>query len=77
MPGSRVWRYRYRDTHPSWWRYLLPWRGGDEWGRRTWVIPVHPFGWLVWAWRTCHCEDCTAVREQTARWEAEEVTDRV
>ena len=68
----RLWRYRYGHWQPEWWFYLLPYRGGDEYGRRTWVIPAHPFGWLVWAWRTCYCEDCVTVRAQTAMWEREE-----
>ena len=65
-PPRRLWRYRYGDWRPGWLFYLLPWPGSDEYGRRTWVVPVHPFGWLVWAWRTCHCEDCQLSRRTLA-----------
>ena len=58
----RVWRYRYRDWQPLWHGYLWPFLGGDEWGRRTVVLPVHPFGWLVVALWECNCPDCAAVR---------------
>lgn len=69
----RFWWYPRGEWLPNhWWRYLVPERGGDEYGRRTLVIPFMPFGWLVWAFRTCKCPDCVETRAQTARFEAEQ-----
>lgn len=59
---GRVWRWSYEQWRPSWWFYFLPYRGADEYGRRTLVIPVHPFGFVVWAYRTCWCPLCTEDR---------------
>lgn len=67
----RFWRYRYGSWTPQWWFYLVPYRGGDEYGRLTLVMPVHPFGFLVVAYRTCRCVECDESRAQTAEWEAE------
>lgn len=69
---GRVWHYGYRRWRPVWWQYILPARGGDEYGRRTLVIPVHPFGFLVWAYWTCWCPDCIDMRIATAQREEEE-----
>lgn len=44
---KRIWRYGYRDWQPRWWNYLLPYFGGDEYGRRTIVQHVPPFGFAV------------------------------
>lgn len=74
--NRRVWRYSYREWQPRWLHWLVPYRGNDEWGRFTFVVPAHPFGWLVWAYRTCWCAECDEVREQTARWEAEDAAER-
>ena len=72
MTGKgRFWHYGYRGWRPSWWNYVIPFRGGDEWGRLTLVIPIHPFGFLVWAYWTCHCETCVEFREWTAARERE------
>lgn len=47
-------------------------RGGDEHGRNTVVLGT-PLGAVVVAYRTCRCEDCDLMRQQTrlgnARWE--------
>jgi hypothetical protein len=43
----RIWRYRYGDWTPSWFRYLLPDRGGDEWHRTTIVVHVPLVGFVV------------------------------
>jgi hypothetical protein len=62
---SRFWRYRYGSWQPQWYRYLIPdFRGSDELGRRTVVFHVPFVGFLVWAYRTCKCEDCCEVREK-------------
>lgn len=74
----RIWRYRYGDWSPAWWRYLIPYIGGDEWGRRTVVIHTPPIGFLVIAYWTCRCSDCDDIRAQTATWiatEGDTVTD--
>lgn len=68
---KHLWHYGYKSWDPEWWYYIFPYRGEDEYGRRTLVIPIHPFGFLVWAFRTCYCPECSEIREQTARWEAE------
>lgn len=70
--SRRVWRYSYRDWQPRWWYYLLPYRGGDELGRRTLVFHVPLFGFVVVAYWMCRCGDCDEVRRQTATWETEE-----
>lgn len=56
----------YDVANPPGGSTLLPARfhGGDEYGRHTLVVPVHPFGWLVWAYRTCRCPDCASARRQ-------------
>lgn len=67
---DRVWLYA-RGT----WAGRLPSLGGDEYGRRTLVLPI-PFGpVLVIAYRTCRCAECDEVREQTERWRAEDWLD--
>ena len=65
-----IWYYGYNSWRPPYRNYVLPYRGGDEYGRLTFVIPVHPFGFLVWAYRYCPCSDCVEIREQTARMES-------
>lgn len=66
-PG-RVWTYPKGG-----WSGHLPMLGGDEYGRRTLVLPI-PFGpTVVVALYTCHCEDCEYMRAQMMEWvEAEE-----
>jgi hypothetical protein len=71
VPG-RFWWYRYRNWTPRWWEWALPGRGGDEFGRRTLIIHVPFKGFLVWAYRTCHCADCVEARTLTGRWQAYE-----
>lgn len=72
LSRGRIWFWWYHDTNWTGWKhFFLPWMGGDEFGRRTVVLPIHPFGWAIVALWTCYCEDCTEVREQTARWERE------
>lgn len=62
---QRFWWYSYADWDPHWIRYLIPEIGGDEWGRNTLVVHVPFCGFLVWAYRTCYCDDCVETREQT------------
>lgn len=70
---SRFWTYSYRDYTPRWWHYLVPtWGKSDEYGRLVLVWPIHPFGWLCVAYRTCRCKECDEIREQTRQWELEE-----
>lgn len=72
-PGSRVWRYGYRAWRPRWWQYLLPrFDGNDEFGRRVMVWPMHPFGWVAFAYWTCFCVDCRATRTQTRAYGTDE-----
>ena len=74
--SRRVWTYRKDQWDPAWYHKLgVPFLGGDEWGRRTIVVGLWFTGALVWAWRTCWCQDCHEVREQTYRWLNEEVAD--
>jgi hypothetical protein len=62
---KRTWRYRYGSWLPPWWAYLIPQIGStDEYGRKTAVIHIPFWGFLVWAYKTCHCEDCVESREQ-------------
>ncbi len=67
---SRIWRYRYASWQPVWWSYLIP-QGGmvDEYGRLTMVIHIPFYGFLVWAYKTCYCEDCEELRAQKLYWE--------
>lgn len=69
---ERFWRYPYSQWSPRWWNWVLPKQGGDEYGRRTWVVHVPFVGFVVWAYRTCSCPDCDLARAQTAQWEREE-----
>lgn len=76
--STRFWTYSKEEWDPKW-QYKLgaPFRGSDEWGRRTIVIGLWFLGYVVWAWRTCWCQECHEIREQTYRmknldeWEAE------
>lgn len=64
--GRRFWGYSYRGWQPTFWQYVLPWfGGGDEYGRKVVVIPVHPFGFLCFAYWTCRCPDCNWTRVWT------------
>lgn len=65
-PGSRFWWYRYESWTPPWWGYIVPYHGDDEYGRRTLVINLPPFGFLVWAYKTCSCRDCIRTRVETS-----------
>ncbi|MBM0235932.1 hypothetical protein JNW88_00320 [Micromonospora sp. ATA32] len=72
QPGDhetrRIWTYRRDTWDPAWHHKLgVPYRGGDEWGRRTVVVGLWFVGYVVWAWRTCWCRECHEVREQTYR----------
>lgn len=70
--ASRFWTYRANNWDPAWWHKLgVPYLAGDEWGRRTIVWGVGFLGYVVWAWRTCWCQECHAAREQTYRFEME------
>lgn len=65
---KRLWRYRYRDWTPAWYHYILPFFGMDENFRKTIVLHVPFFGFLVWAYADCTCEDCEAERAE-GLWE--------
>lgn len=68
---KRFWFYWYTSWQPQWYHYFIPYFASDEYGRRTIVWPIHPFGWVVIPYRVCICDDCENVRIQTARWEME------
>jgi hypothetical protein len=61
---KRFWRYRYGEWGTYWYHYLIPEFGSDEFGRRTIVVHIPFAGFLVWAFQTCRCEDCEAVRQE-------------
>lgn len=67
--ASRVWTYSKDSWNPAWYEKIgFPYRGTDEWGRRTIVVGLWFIGYVVWAYRTCwSCQDCHMVREQTYR----------
>jgi hypothetical protein len=67
---GRFWTYSRESWTPK--HRWLPYRGSDEYGRLTIVLPIPFNGYLVVAYRTCHCSDCDLAREQTAQWKAEE-----
>lgn len=70
--SRRFWFYEASTWDPRWWHKLgVPSLGGDEWGRRTIVWGVGLLGYVVWAWRTCYCQQCHSAREQTYRLEME------
>lgn len=74
--SSRVWTYSKDSWDPSWYEKIgFPYRGGDEWGRRTIVIGLWFIGYVVWAYRTCWCQDCHTVREQTYRFANDPLDD--
>jgi len=67
---SRIWFY----SRKTWWaegaqRWGWPYFGADENGRRTVVIGFWFIGYVVFAYKTCYCEDCTEIREQTKELE--------
>jgi len=61
----RVRLFWYHQWKPPWWHFVLPYIGGDEFGRRSLVWPLHPLGWLVVAYRVCQCSDCERKRVLT------------
>jgi hypothetical protein len=64
--SSRFWFYSRHTWDPRWWhKWGVPSHGGDEWGRRTIVWGVGLLGYVVWAYRTCWCQECHGVRAQT------------
>lgn len=66
---SRVWTYSRQAWTPGGWeRWGWPYRGGDEWGRRTVVVGLWFVGYLVVAYWTCRCEDCDEARRESAEW---------
>lgn len=67
---NRFWTYSRDEWEPK--RRWLPSIGGDEYGRRTLVVAIPFSGYLVWAYRTCHCNECTFVRMQTWRWDRDD-----
>ena len=73
--SKRFWTYSRHSWDPQWWhKWGWPALGGDEWGRRTIVWGVGLLGYVVWAWKTCWCQECHTVRQQTydmaaERWE--------
>ena len=71
--SPRVWTYPRDEWDPPWWHKLgVPYLGGDEWGRKTVAVGLWFTGCVVWAWRTCWCQDCHGAREETYRWLNEE-----
>ncbi|MEV7267077.1 hypothetical protein AB0N38_26295 [Micromonospora aurantiaca] len=71
-PVRRVWTYRRAEWDPPLRERLgFPYLGCDEWGRRTVVVGLWFVGYVVWAWRTCWCQDCHEVRAQTYRFREE------
>jgi hypothetical protein len=63
--SRRVWRYRYGSWATPWYHYLVPQSGTvDEYGYKTVVVHVPFVGFLVWAYRICHCEDCEMLRAE-------------
>lgn len=66
--SSMFWIYSRDRWDPSWWHKIgVPSLGGDEWGRRTIVVGLWFLGYVCWAYRTCWCQECHEVREQTYR----------
>ena len=61
--SARAWTYAREEWDPP--KRWLPYRGGDEHGRRTIVLPIPFGGYAVVAYRTCHCRDCVVTRLQT------------
>lgn len=69
MP-RRFWKYSRESWEPLF--RWFPYFGGDEWGRKTIVLPIPFSGYLVFAYRSCHCEECTWGREYLkAHWRGE------
>lgn len=63
-------RQRLPDDPPDWRSSRLPWFAGDEYGRKTLVLPIPFSGEVVWAFWTWTDEDCDESRRQT--WEMEQ-----
>lgn len=61
--SDRTWTYSRETWCPP--HRWLPYFGGDEYGRRTIVLPIPFGGYLVWAFWTCSCAFCDEVRAQT------------
>jgi hypothetical protein len=61
---KRVWTYEKNSWEPKhWWNALgVPERCQDDYGRLTWVWGFWFIGYVVIAYKTCHCEDCVDQR---------------
>jgi len=68
--GPRFWSYP-RDRWEPKYRWV-PYRGADEYGRLTIVVPIPFGGYLVWAFWTCRCAECDDERAQTAEAQEDE-----
>lgn len=69
-PG-RFWYYSYKRWSPRWWQWVLPMFSSDEYGRRTIVQHVPPFGFLAVAYWTCKCEFCDQARAEMEEYARE------
>lgn len=79
--SPRFWVDSADEYDPAWYQKLgVPSFGGaDEWGRLIVTVRIPFVGYLHWAYRTCWCQDCHAMREQTYKYQREEwdhVTER-
>lgn len=64
MSPKRLWFYSRKDYSPThWWNRIgVPHRGDDEYGRRIVIIGTFLTGYALFAYWTCHCEDCVDLR---------------
>jgi hypothetical protein len=64
-PG-RFQYYSPLEWRPGFWNMTgWPFFADDEYGRKIVVIGTFFTGYLVWAYKTCHCEDCEDLRLYT------------
>lgn len=67
--ASRFWLNTKREEDPAWYHKAgIPYWGTDEWGRRAVTIGFGFLGYITFAYRTCWCNNCHSIREQTYRW---------
>ncbi len=75
MTGARVTAGRFWRYERGQWSGRGVYRGGDEYGRRTLVLRLPGERALVFAYRTCRCDECREVLEQTAEWSVRDCVD--
>ncbi|MBF6358169.1 hypothetical protein IU449_27100 [Nocardia higoensis] len=69
---GRIWTFYMGAPERGRWRYYLaPWLGGDEYNRRTLVLPVLAWGVVIALWEHPHDDECAEWHDPIwVRWKS-------